>query len=189
MVSSLPQVGWISPLSDRPPLSSNEPPELHWYVAYTRPRHEKRVEQQMQSCGIDCFLPLYLSLRRWKDRRKQLQLPLFPGYVFVHFSLTDRLRVLQLPGVLEFVSFQGRPAVLAETEMEILRNGLDPARAEPYPFLTVGRRVRINTGPVAGLEGVLLRRKNKMRVVVAIDSIQRAIAVEVDAKEIEPASR
>jgi len=158
-------------------------------VAYTKPRHEKRVEQQMQNCGIDCFLPLYLSLRRWKDRRKQLQLPLFPGYVFVHFSLTDRLRVLQLPGVLEFVSFQGRPAVLAETEMEILRNGLDPARAEPYPFLTVGRRVRIHAGPVAGLEGVLVRRKSRMRVVVSIDSIRRAIAVEVDAKEIEPASR
>src|SRR5215472_17152657 len=68
MASSFPQVGLISPLSDRPPLSSNESRELHWYVAYTRPRHEKRVEQQMQHCGIDCFLPLYLSLRRWNDR-------------------------------------------------------------------------------------------------------------------------
>lgn len=188
-MSSFSQVELVSPVSEGPPLPSHQSPELHWYVAYTRPRHEKRVEQQMQNSGIDCFLPLYLSLRRWKDRRKQLQLPLFPGYVFVHFSLTDRLRVLQLPGVLEFVTFQGRPAVLAETEMEILRNGLDPGRAEPYPFLTVGRRVRIHAGPVAGLEGVLVRRKNRMRVVVSIDSIQRAIAVEVDAKEIEPASR
>jgi transcription antitermination factor NusG len=116
-------------------------------------------------------------------------LPLFPCYIFVHFSLDNRLRVLQLLGVLKFVSFQGRPAVLAASDIEILRNGLDQASAEPYPYLTVGRRVRIHSGPVAGLEGVLVRRKNKIRVVVSIDSIQRSMAVEVDASEIELASR
>src|SRR5215469_7682034 len=164
MICGLPQTGLLPYLSGTPPLSSpSEQHDLHWYVAYTRPRHEKRVEQQIQNCGIDCFLPLYSSLRRWKDRRKQLQLPLFPCYIFVHFSLDNRLRVLQLPGVLKFVSFQGRPAVLAASDIEILRNGLDQASAEPYPYLTVGRRVRIHSGPVAGLEGVLVRRKNKIR--------------------------
>ena len=78
-----------------------------WYAAYTSPRHEKRVAQQMEGRQIHCFLPLYKSVRRWKDRRKQLELPLFPGYVFVHMALKDRLQVLQLPGVVQFVNFNG----------------------------------------------------------------------------------
>jgi transcription antitermination factor NusG len=126
-------------------------------------------------------------MRRWKDRRIQLELALFPGYVFVHIALRDRLQVLQLPGVVQLVSFGGKPAALPDAEVEALRNGL--ARnlcAEPHPYLTVGRRVRVRAGSVAGLEGILLRRKQKFRVVLSIQLIQRSVAIEVDEADIEP---
>jgi transcription termination/antitermination protein NusG len=161
--------------------------EWRWYAAYTNPRHEKRVAQQLESNRIDYFLPLYRSVRRWKDRRKELELPLFPGYVFVHLALKDRLHVLQLPGVVQFVSFHGKPAQLPTSEIEVLRNGLaGTAFAEPHPYLKVGRRVRVHSGPLAGLEGVLVRRKDKFRVVLSIHLIQRSVAVELDQTEIEP---
>jgi transcription antitermination factor NusG len=159
-----------------------------WYAAYTAPRHEKYVTQQMDGRRIHCFLPLYRSVRRWKDRRMQVELPLFPGYVFVHMALRDRLQVLQLPGVVQLVSFSGKPAALPDAEIEALRNGLaGNFCAEPHPYLTVGRRVRVRTGSVAGLEGILLRRKQKFRVVLSIQLIQRSVAIEVDEADIEPA--
>src|ERR1700751_5933305 len=92
-----------------PPQTAELFTESRWYAAYTHARHEKRVDAQMRERGIESFLPLYRSVRRWKDRRKQLELPLFPGYVFVHMALRDRLQVLQLPGVVHFVSFHGKP--------------------------------------------------------------------------------
>jgi transcription antitermination factor NusG len=114
-----------------------------------------------------------------------LKLPLFPGYVFVRLALRDRQRVVQIPSVVRFVSFNGIPAALPESEMEIMRSGLSRSwPAEPHPFLTVGRRVRIASGPFAGLEGVLKRKKNNLRVVVSLHLIQRAIAVDVDAADI-----
>jgi transcription antitermination factor NusG len=158
-----------------------------WYAAYTNPRHEKRVGQQMEGNRIDCFVPLYKSVRRWKDRRKQLELPLFPGYVFVHLALKDRLQVLRLPGVVQLVSFNGKPAPLPNSEIDGLRDRLiQNVHAEPHPYLKVGRRVRVHSGPIAGLEGILVRRKDKFRVVISIHMIQRSIAVEVDESEIEP---
>jgi len=177
----------------RPGVEENEFPSdyLHarWYAAYTAPRHEKRVTQQMEGQRIDCFLPLYKSIRRWKDRRKQLDLPLFPGYVFVHMALRDRLQVLQLPGVVQLVSFSGKPAALPDAEIEALRSGLARnLHAEPHPYLTVGRRVRVRRGSVEGLEGILVRRKQKFRVVLSIELIQRSVAIEVDEADIEPAS-
>jgi transcription antitermination factor NusG len=168
------------------------PPEyLHarWYAAYTAPRHEKRVSLQMQERQVDCFLPLYKSIRRWKDRRKELELPLFPGYVFVHLALRDRLQVLQLPGVVQLVSFQGKPASLPDSEVEALRSGLAANMGmQPHPYLRVGRRVRVRSGSVAGVEGILLRRKQKFRVVISIELIQRSVAIEVDEADIEPVS-
>jgi transcription antitermination factor NusG len=130
---------------------------------------------------------LYRSLRRWKDRSKQLDLPLFPGYVFVHLALQDRLRVLQLPGVLQLVSFCGTPATVPDAQIETLRNGLaGDVHAEPHPYLATGRRVRVRSGAVAGMEGILVRRKHRFRVVLSISLIQRAVAVEVDEADIEP---
>ena len=161
--------------------------ETRWYTAYTNPRHEKQVAVQIDRKCIECFVPLYRSVRRWKDRRKELELPLFPGYVFVRMALRDRLQVLQLPGVVRFVSFRGKPAPLPTFEIEALRNGLaGKALAEPHPYLKVGHRVRIHSGPMAGMEGVLVRRKDKFRVVLSIHLIQRSIATEVDETDIEP---
>src|SRR6266571_7147008 len=115
--------------------------EPHWYAAYTRAQHEKRVAAELVARGVENFLPLYGSVRRWKDRRVQLELALFPGYVFVRLALRDRLRVLQIPSVARLVGFNGLPTALPDTEMEILRTGLcNSLRAEPHPFLTVGRK-------------------------------------------------
>jgi transcription antitermination factor NusG len=161
--------------------------QSRWYAACTNPRHEKSVAQQMEGNEINYYLPLYRSIRRWKDRRKELELPLFPGYVFVQIALKDRMRILRLPGVLQFVSFNGKPAAVPESELDALRKGLSRNLcAEPHPYLKIGRRVRVHSGPMAGVEGILLRRKEKFRVVLSIHLIQRSVAVEVDEAEIEP---
>ncbi|HET7439694.1 MAG TPA: UpxY family transcription antiterminator [Terriglobales bacterium] len=160
--------------------------EARWYAAYTNPRHERQVALQLDRTNIESFVPVYRSVRRWKDRRKELELPLFPGYVFVHIALRDRLRILQLPGVVHFVSFHGKPAPLPASDIEALRNGLSrSALAQPHPYLKIGRRVRVHSGPMAGMEGILIRRKDKFRVVLSIHLIQRSVAVEVDEAEIE----
>lgn len=158
-----------------------------WYAAYTHARHEKKVAQQLEERRIDHFLPVYRSIRRWKDRRKELDLVLFPGYVFVRLSSGERLRVLQLPGVVRFVSFNGQPAALPGTEIEALRNGLAQGiRAEHHPYLTVGRRVKVTHGPMAGAAGILLRTKNNCRIVISIDAIMRSIAVEINEEDVTP---
>jgi transcription antitermination factor NusG len=158
-----------------------------WYAAHTNPRHEKTVQQLMESHKIECFLPLYRSVRRWKDRRKELELPLFPGYIFVHIPLRSRLDALRIPGVVQFVSFQGKPASMPDVEIEALRNGLTSGTGfEPHPYLVVGRKVRVRSGPFFGMEGILLRRKDKFRIVLSIHLIQRSVAVEVDEGDVQP---
>jgi transcription antitermination factor NusG len=159
---------------------------LHWYAAYTLANHEKRVMQQFTERSVEHFLPLYESVRSWKDRKVKLQLPLFPGYVFVRLALRDRLRVLQVPSVVRLVGFNGHPAALPDGEIEALRTSVAmQLRAEPHPYLTVGRRVRIKSGPLAGVEGILIRKKNAFRVVLSLDFILRSAAVEVDVSDIE----
>ena len=155
-----------------------------WFAAYTCPRHEKLVARYMTSSGIDCLLPLYRSVRRWKDRRKTLDLPLFPGYVFLQISLRDRLRVLEAPGVVNIVSFNGRPAPIPDSEVEVLRRGFGTDGVRPHPFIKVGRKVRVRTGPMTGLEGVLVRKKDRCRLVLSINLIQRAVCVEVDEEAV-----
>jgi len=167
------------------------PPDLalvqaRWYALYTSAHHEKCVAAELRSRSVEHLLPLYSSVRQWKDRRMILDLPLFPGYVFVRLALRDRLRVLQIPGVVRFVGFGGLPASLPDEEMEILRAGFSGRfHAEPHAYMTAGRRVRIASGPFAGLEGILRRRKNNLRVVVSIELIQRSVAVEIDLQELE----
>jgi transcription antitermination factor NusG len=157
-----------------------------WYAAYTCPRHEKSVERQLQERRIECFLPVYRSLRRWKDRRKEIELVLFPGYVFVHILLSDRLQVLQLPGVVRFVSFHGLPTALPEKEIEALRNGLvNQIRLTSHPYLKVGRRVQVKRGPMAGTQGILLRRKQNCRLVISLEAIMRSVALEIDEDNVE----
>lgn len=158
---------------------------LCWYATYTHARHEKKVAAQLEERGIDHFLPVYRSVRRWKDRRKELDLVLFPGYIFVRLTLRERLRVLQLPGVVRFVSFNGQPAALPGLEIEALRNALNQGvRAEHHPYLTVGRRVRVIYGPLSGAQGILLRTKTNCRIVISIDAIMRSVAVEVDEADV-----
>jgi len=169
------------------PMSPCDFEESRWFAAYTSPRHEKYVSRQMERRGIQNFLPLYKSIRRWKDRRKELDLPIFPGYLFVRMALRERLSVLQVPGVVQLVSFQGRPAPLPDADIEMLqRQLLQCGAAQPHPFLTVGRRVRVTNGPLTGMEGILARKKDKFRVVLSIELIQRSVAVEIDLSDVEP---
>jgi transcription antitermination factor NusG len=161
----------------------------HWYAAYTCAKHEKRVVAELGLREVERYLPLYSSVRRWKDRRVQSEFPLFPGYVFVRLALRDRLRVVQIPSVVRLVGFGGLPTALPDEEMEILRRGLcQGLRAEPHPFLTIGRRVRITAGPFAGLEGVLKRKKSSLRVVVSLELIQLSVAVDVEAADVRSAA-
>jgi transcription antitermination factor NusG len=159
-----------------------------WYAVTTCSRHEKIVADQIERRSLECFLPLYRCVRRWKDRRKELRLALFPGYVFVRMALEDKLKVLQLPGVVRLVSFDGKPAVLPDAEIEALQTRLSSdIRVEPHPYLKTGRRVRVRTGAMEGLEGIVVRRKERCRVVFSIDMIMRSVAVEVDEADLEPA--
>lgn len=165
------------------------PASLDWYAAHTCSRHEKRIAQQLQERGIEHFLPLYRSVRRWKDRKKELELVLFPGYIFVRLDLADRLHVLQLPGVVRFVSFNSLPAPLPANDIEALRNGLaQNLCAEHHPYLTAGRRVKVVYGPLSGAEGIFVRRRNNSRLVVSIDAIMRSVALEIDEADVVPLS-
>jgi transcription antitermination factor NusG len=146
------------------------------------------VAEQLDQRSVERFLPLYESVRRWKDRWVRLQLPLFPGYVFVHMAMRDRLQVLQIPSVVRMVGFSGLPTPLSDEEVEGLRQALaQGVRAEPHPHLTIGRRVRIIAGPLAGREGILTRRRGSTRVVLSIDLIQKSVAAEVDMAVVVPA--
>jgi transcription antitermination factor NusG len=157
-----------------------------WYAAYTSANHEKKAAAEISRRGVESFLPLYHTVRRWSDRRVHLDLPLFPGYVFVRLPVTERRRVLEVPGVSTLVAFGGTPAALPDEQIEALRTGLThQLRAEPHPFLTAGRRVRVRTGPFAGIEGFIVRRKNGLRLVVSLELIQRSLAVEIDVGDLE----
>jgi transcription antitermination factor NusG len=157
-----------------------------WFTAYTAPRHEKRVAEHFQQRQIESFLPLYSSRRRWKDGSKTiLELPLFPSYIFVRIALENRVRVLEVPGVVSLVCCGKNPVSLADSEVERLREGLHLRHAEPHPFLVIGERVRIRVGPLAGMEGVLLRENNNLRVVLTLGQIMRSVAVEVDRSDLE----
>jgi transcription antitermination factor NusG len=160
-----------------------------WYVAYTWPRHEKYVAHQLTERGIGSFLPLYSSVRRWKDRRRRLELPLFPSYVFVQWTEQNRLEILRLPSVVQIVCFQGRPAPVSHAEIEALRRGISGAIVvQPHPYLQTGRRVRIVNGPMADIEGIFLRRKDHSRIVISISLIQRSVAMEIGEADVEPVS-
>jgi transcription antitermination factor NusG len=161
--------------------------EARWYAAYTSANHEKRVAEQLMQRSVEHFLPLYSSVRKWKDRRRKLDLPLYPGYVFVQMALRDRLQVLQISGVAHLVGFGGIPTALPEGEIEMLRTTLGSGvRAEPHPFLTVGRRVRMKCGPFEGRQGILLRRRGNLRLVLSLDLIKRSVVIDVEAADVEP---
>lgn len=166
-----------------------EPQAAHWYAAYTLANHEKGVAEQLVRKGVENFLPLYESIRQWKDRRVRLQLPLFPGYVFVRIALSEKLAVLRLSGVARLVGFGERPVPLSDEEVEGLRKGMgSELRMEPHPHVSMskGQRVRILRGPLAGMEGILLRNKGNFRLVLSIDLIMRSIVVDIDGTDLHP---
>lgn len=164
---------------------SGEPPSLHWFAVCTLPRHEKRVAELMAERHVETFLPLYSAERQWKKRALiTLDLPLFPTYIFVRIASQDKRVVLDVPGAISIVG-NGRQAIPVPcAEIETLRAGLILRNAEPHPYLSVGDRVIIKSGPLAGLDGVLVRRKNAYRVVLAVELIMRCISVEIDLSEI-----
>jgi len=168
--------------------SSVEPPHApRWFAAYTTTRHEKAVAEHCAIREIETFLPLYRTQRLWKNGCKMnLELPLFPSYIFVRVPARERVRVLEVPGVLSLVSAAGKPVPLAEGDIEALRSSLPFIKCEPHPYLVVGELVRIRSGSLEGMEGILLRKKGLLRVVLSLDLIMKSVAVEVDADNVEP---
>ena len=161
--------------------------EQHWYAAYLCVKHEKRVAEQLAIREVEHFLPLYSSVRRWNDRRVTLELPLFPGYVFVRLALRDRLRVLRIPSVVHLVGWGGHPTPLPEEDVARVREFLGQGyHAEPHAFLQAGRRVRVKSGPLEGMEGIIVRRRNGTRFVISFELLQRSIAVEVEEGDLAP---
>jgi transcription antitermination factor NusG len=174
-------------------VSLSGPPELaalvanhSWFAVFVRSHHEKRISQHCLQRDIESFLPLYSEVHTWANRCKAtVELPLFPNYLFVRIRSAVRRRVLDVPGVLSIVSRGSQIAPLPDAEIESLRSGLRLGKLGPHPHLAVGERVRITAGPLNGMEGILLRKKNHLRVVITISQIAQSVAVEVDAAEIE----
>lgn len=162
----------------------------NWYALYTRHQHEKTVASILSQKGFEILLPLYPVTRRWKDRTKQLSLPLFPCYVFVHGGLERRLNIVTTPGIHGFVETCGLPAVIPKAEIDAVRQALDRGfRVEPYPFLKCGDWVRVKYGPLEGIEGILVRKKNLSRLVLSVELLEKSVAVEVDAAMVERVNR
>lgn len=164
----------------------NENSMPRWYAAFTRSNHERTAAEQMKRRSIENFVPTYETVRKWKDRRKRLEMPLFPGYVFVRVAIEERLSVLVVPGVVRLVGFNNRPVPVADEEIESLRMIVNrKLRPEPHPFLPVGRKVRIKRGALEGVAGILVRKKGYVRLLISIDLIRQSAVVEVDSADVE----
>lgn len=156
-----------------------------WFALYTRCRHEKAVAQVLTGKGIETFLPLYKAAHLWKDRVKELFLPLFPNYVFVLGSAGERGAILSTPGVYDFVRLGVLPAPIPHKEIEAVRRAVDEGlRTEPHPFLKSGDRVRVKSGPLEGLEGILARKKGFYRLILSVELLVRSVAVEVEVGDV-----
>jgi transcription antitermination factor NusG len=171
-------------------LATAQESSANWFAAYTNSHHEKRVASHFGERQIESFLPLYSALHRWKNRCEvDVDLPLFPNYVFVHIDPRERVRVLEVPGVLSLVGFGRTLAPLSDFEIEALRSCAGQRKVEPHPYLVIGEWVRIKAGPMTGMEGVLVRKKSNFRVVLTLDVIMQCVAVEVDGHDLEPTAK
>jgi len=158
-----------------------DPFPFDWFALRVKSRSEKLVATMVYHKGFEQFLPLYQCRRRWSDRFKAVELPLFPGYVFCRLYPKDRLPLLTIPGVLHFVGIGKIPLPIDEAEIASIQAAIGSGmRAEPWPFLNAGQRVRIEGGPLAGLEGILVRERGQHRVIVSVTLLRRSVAVEVD---------
>jgi len=157
-----------------------------WYALYTKHQHEKTVAQRLEREGRETFLPLYQTVHRWRDRNKQLWLPLFPSYVFVRGGLERWRSVLETPGVFAIVRFAGQPAAVPQEQIDACRRIVESSvRVEPHPFLKCGDTVRVRYGPLAGLEGILVRKKNVLRLIISVEVLGQSAAIEVDSSCLE----
>lgn len=162
-------------------------PKPEWYALYTRSRFEKKMLGELSDRSIEVFLPMREVLSRWKDRKKIIWIPLFPGYIFVHHVNTpeNRFRVLNIPGAVRFVGQQGRAEPIPEEQIEYVRRFLEASiSVDSYPYIRVGSRVEVIAGPLKGIQGILVSKRGKFRFVVQVDLIQRAISVEIDASDV-----
>ena len=161
-----------------------------WHALYTRHQHEKTVADLLSKKGFEVFLPLYTTTHRWKDRNKTMSLPLYPSYVFLHGGLDRRLAILTTPGTIGVVGHAGYSSTIPDEEIEAIRRLVESTlKAEPYPFLRRGDWVRVKSGPLEGIEGILVRKKNIYRLVLSVELLQKSVSVEIDASLVERAMR
>jgi transcription antitermination factor NusG len=157
-----------------------------WYAIYARHQHEKTISHNLQGKGFQTLLPLHRSAHQWKDRTKIVSLPLFPCYVFVKGGLERRLEILTTPGIFGLVSSAGRPVPIPSPELEAFRKIMEVGtHVEPHPFLNAGDLVKIKCGPLAGIQGILVRRKNGNRLILSVEMLGKAAALELDGLLIE----
>jgi len=158
-----------------------------WYAIQVRPKYEKQVVQSIGCKEINTFLPLYAEKRKWSDRVKELEVPLFDGYVFCQLDITKRLPILQTPGVIRFVGLGKTPIPVDGREMEAVRTVVDSGSVfRPWKYLREGDEVRIDEGPLRNVEGILVSDKEQSHVVVSINLLQRAMAVQVEKSWLSP---
>jgi transcription termination/antitermination protein NusG len=177
-IQSLPTVAW----------SAVEGTE-YWYALHTQARHEKVVEHKLRERGVETFLPLVTEIRRWSDRKKKVQLPLFSSYVFARLTPTkvDRLRALTIDGVFSFVGVRGEGTPIPEEQIQAVRALVDGGIPwSAHPFLKIGQRVRIRSGALDGVEGILIDRAGDSTLVISVDAIQRSLSVRVAGYDVEP---
>ena len=172
-----PNIG-VEPASDR---------EVQWYALWTRSRHEQVVREQLEQRGVEAFLPTVTRWSRWKDRKKKIDWPLFPGYCFARFHPGERLPVLKCTGVVSIISFEGEPAPIPEHEIVGIRQLVESDLAyDPCPMIREGMMVEVMHGPLKGVIGRLMRKSEKARLVLSVDLIGQAVSVEVDAADVRP---
>lgn len=160
-----------------------------WHALYTRHQHEKVVAQALLSKGFNVFLPQYRAVHRWKDRQKEVMLPLFPNYVFIYGGLERMLNIVTTPGVHSLVTWGARPAEIPTEEIEAVRRLVNsPFEIEPHPFLKCGDLVRVKSGPLEGIQGILVRKTRGVRLVLSVEMLSQSAAVEVDIKIVERVS-
>jgi len=159
--------------------------DASWFAIWTRSRHEIVVRQQLDRKGIEAFLPTITRWSRWKDRKKEIAWPLFPGYCFARFSLSDRLPILKSTGVVSIVSFDGVPAAIPASQIEGIRRLIETdLQFDPCPLIREGMMVEVIHGPLRGVAGRLVRKGAHARLVLAVDLIGQGVSVEVDAADV-----
>jgi transcriptional antiterminator NusG len=157
-----------------------------WYAAYTKHQHEKKAAHLLECKGVEVFLPQQKVIHRWKDRNKTLFLPLFPGYLFLHSNLRDKFQILNTPGVFFLVENAGRACPIPRHEIDSIRRIVDSGvQAQAHPFVNKGDQVRICSGPLSGVTGMLTRFKNQYRVVLTVELLQKAVSIEVEIGNVE----